>query len=292
MSLLSALQQPGKILLCDGAMGTQLYRRGLQLKTCPESWNLTHPDDVQAIGVEYIAAGSDIIETNTLGATRLKLTYYGLADQVIEINRKAAQLARHAAGNDHIVFASVGPTGEFIKPVGPRTETEIIGAFAEQIKALAEGGVDAFCIETQIALDEALAAVKAVTENSDLPAIVTMTFNKTPAGKFRTIMGASPEQMVEKLTAAGAAVLGSNCGQGPAQMLELCRLLRPMTDLPLMFQANAGLPVFENGEAAFKASPEEMADAAVLLRDGGANIIGGCCGTTPDHIKAMRKSLV
>jgi len=178
-----------------------------------------------------------------------------------------------------------------MKPAGPRIEAEIVSAFAEQIKALAEGGVDAICIETQIALDEALAALKAVKENSDLPAIVTLTFSKTPAGKFRTIMGASPEQMVEKLTKAGAAILGSNCGQGPAQMLELCHLLRPMTDLPLMFQANAGLPVFENGKAVFKASPEEMAEAAVLMRAAGANIIGGCCGTTPGHIKAMRKSL-
>jgi 5-methyltetrahydrofolate--homocysteine methyltransferase len=214
MSFLSDLRQPGNILLCDGAMGTQLYRRGLQLKTCPESWNLTHPDDVEAIGAEYIAAGCDIIETNTLGATRLKLALFGLADQVVEINRKSAQLARCAAGGNHYVFASVGPTGEFMRPVGPRTETEIVGAFAEQIKALEEGGVDAFCIETQIALDEALAAVKAVKENSDLPAIVTLTFSKTPAGKFRTIMGASLEQMVEKLAAAGADVLGSNCGQG------------------------------------------------------------------------------
>jgi 5-methyltetrahydrofolate--homocysteine methyltransferase len=282
----------GRTLLCDGAMGTQLHRRGLALKTCPESWNLSHPDDVQAISAEYIVAGCDIVETNTLGATRSRLAHYGLADQVVEINRKSARLARRAAGNDHYVFASVGPTGELMKPLGPRSEAEMIGIFAEQMKALAEEGVDAFCIETQIALEEALAAVKAAKENTDLPVAVTLTFNKTPAGIFRTVMGISPDRMVEKLTFAGADVIGSNCGQGPERMVELCRKFRWLTDLPLMFQANAGLPVMENGQTVFKATPQEMAEYAVQIRSAGANIIGGCCGTTPSHIKAMRERLL
>jgi 5-methyltetrahydrofolate--homocysteine methyltransferase len=281
----------GRFFLCDGAMGTQLHRLGLRMGECPELWNLSRPDDVKAVLAEYITAGSDIIETNTLGGTRPVLRHFGLADKVAEINRASAQLARSIAGNDRYVFASVGPTGEFIKSPGSSREAEGIEIFAEQMRALADGGADALCIETQIALDEALAAVKAAKDSTDLPVVVTFTFNKTPAGKFRTIMGVSPELMVEKLTAAGADVLGSNCGQGPERMLELCRILRSITDLPLMFQANAGLPVVENGQTVYRATPQEMADGAVQLRADGANIIGGCCGTTPSHIKAMRESL-
>lgn len=289
--MLNLLQQlkAGRVLLSDGATGTALQQRGLPPGVCMESWNETHSDDVQSVFTAYIAAGSDIIETNTFGGNPFKLAHYGLADKTEIFNRYGAEISRQAAGENHYVFGSVGPTGEFMQPLGTRSEAEMIAAFARQISALAQGGADAICIETQMALEEALAAVKAAKNHTNLPVAVTMAFDKTAAGDFRTVMGVSPEQMVDKLTAAGADVIGSNCGQGPARMVELCRKLRPLTDLPLMFQANAGLPVIENGQTVFKATPEEMAQGAVQLRAAGANIIGGCCGTTPEHIAAVRR---
>lgn len=280
----------GRILLCDGAMGTELHRRGLPQGRSPEKWNLSHPDEVRAVSASYVAAGSDIVETNTLGGSRLILSKHGLADRLIEINRRSAQLAREAAG-DRYVFGAVGPIGEFLSPLGPLDAAEAIDIMAEQMVALAEGGVDALCIETQVSLDEAVAAVKAAKERTNLPAIVTMTFRKTPKREFRSIMGDAPEQMVRRLTEAGADVLGSNCGQGPAEMLELCRKLRPLTGLALMIQSNAGLPTMENGGMVYKVSTEEMAALAVELAGAGAQIIGGCCGTTPSHIRAMRDAL-
>lgn len=280
-----------RILLSDGATGTELYRRGLPQGTCIEEWNLSHPDAVRSVSIDYLAAGSDIVETNTLGASRLMLARHGLAEQAAEINRRSARLAREAAGEDRIVFGSVGPTGDLLKPFGTRTETEMVAAFAEQMIALAEGGVDAICIETQISLDEALAALKAARENTELPVAVTMTFKKTPKGEFRTVMGDSPERMAERLGEAGASIIGSNCGQGPVEMLELCRALRPLTSLPLMIQSNAGLPTMQDGETVFKATAQEMAEVCIELARAGASIIGGCCGTAPPHIRAMREAL-
>ncbi len=281
----------GKIMLCDGAMGTELHGKGLAFGACPEGWNLSHPELVRDVCLEYIAAGSDIVETNTLGGTHFRLSHFGLANRVLDINRTSAELAKDAAGRDHYVFGSVGPTGQLMKPFGGRNESELIAAFSEQIESLVQGGIDAVCIETQISLDEALAATKAARQTTHVPVVVTMTFNKTAAGEFRTIMGESVGMVVERLSAAGVDVLGSNCGWGPDQMLELCQQFRPLTDLPLMFQPNAGLPSVKDGHTLFQASPTELADACTQLCRAGANIIGGCCGTTPNHIKSMRTVL-
>ena len=282
----------GKILLGDGAMGTSLHQIGLAPGECPESWNLSHPQQVQSVIAGYVEAGSDLVETNTFGGTRFKLERFGLADKVSQINRAAAEIARHAAGPDIYVAGSVGPTGVFMEPLGEVSEQAMYDAFAEQVAALARGGADAVCIETMTAREEALAALRAARELTNLPVIVTITFDKNPRGEYRTMMGVSPTQAAEELTAAGADIVGSNCGTGIIDMVAICREMRAVTDRPIMIQANAGLPVLEDGRTIFKETPAQMAQYVPQLLAAGANIIGGCCGTTPAHIAAIKEALL
>lgn len=280
--------QKGRILLSDGATGTALQQRGLPTGVCIEEWNRSHPTEVESVFAEYIAAGSDIIETNSFGGTRFKLAHYGLSEQAFELNRLAAEISRRAAGKDRYVFGSVGPSGEFMAPLGTRSEADMYETYKEQAMGLAAGGADAICIETMMALEEALVALRAAKENTPLPVVVTFTFDKTATGDFRTMMGVSIDQVAKELPAAGADIIGSNCGHGMEQMVEVCRRFRKATDVPLMIQANAGLPVIENGQTIFRATPAEMAAGAGELIHAGANIIGGCCGTNAAHIAAMR----
>ena len=275
-----------KILIADGAWGTELSRRGLPPGEPPEKWNLDRPDEVQAVPAAYVEAGADIILTNTFGGSRLKLEKVQLESRLAETNRRGAELSKQAAGGRALVFASVGPTGEFMAPLGTITEEEMIACFAEQVQALVEGGADGIVIETMTDLGEALAALKAAKASSSLPAVVSLAFGKGPAG-FATMMGVKPEQAAAALESAGADIVGANCGTGIDDIVEVVRLMRPATRLPIWAKPNAGLPELVKGKTVFRETPEEMAAHVPALVDAGASIVGGCCGTTPDHIRAL-----
>ncbi|KPK62293.1 MAG: hypothetical protein AMK73_06380, partial [Planctomycetes bacterium SM23_32] len=226
-----------KLLVADGAWGTELAKLGLPVGEAPEAWNSRHPDKVRSIASAYVEAGADIVLTNTFGGSRLKLARSGLAERTDELNRLGAALSREAAGGQALVFASVGPTGEFMEPVGTRTEPEMVACFAEQVKALCAGGADGIVIETMSDLNEARAALKAVRESCELPAVACMTFERGVRG-FATMMGVRPEQAAAELDAAGADAVGSNCGAGIEEMIEVIRLMRPATGRPLWAKPN------------------------------------------------------
>jgi 5-methyltetrahydrofolate--homocysteine methyltransferase len=280
----------GDILISDGAMGTYLQAKGLRPGECPEAWCVSHPEVVIGIHEAYIAAGADIIETNSFGGTCYKLEPYGLADKVRELNLAAVAPAKHASTGKVYVAASVGPTGRIVEDEGGDvTPQDLYNAFKEQVVALEEGGADALCIETMASLAEALQAIKAAKENTKLPVICTFTFEAGPRG-FRTMMGVTPERAAREAVATGADIVGANCGNGIVNMIEIARQTRAaLPNTPILIQANAGLPVLEGEKTVFKETPEFMASKVPELIQAGAQIIGGCCGTTPDHIAAMAR---
>ncbi len=281
--------QCGKVLVSDGAWGTFLQQKGMQPGECPELWCVDHRQSVLEIADSYIDAGADMIETDSFGGTSFKLEHYGLADRVFELNRAAASISRDAAGPDKYVIASMGPTGKMLV-MGDVTKEELYESFKKQALALARGGADAVCIETMSDIDEAVCAIKAVKENTDLEIICTFSFEKTVTNEYRTMMGVSPADMVAALVPAGADIIGTNCGNGMERMIEIVKEIRAAdANIPILVHANAGMPQLVEGVDTFPDTPEDMARMTPCLIAAGANIIGGCCGTTPAHIRAIKK---
>ena len=275
------------VLVSDGAWGTELARAGLGAGTAPELWNVERPQAVEAVARAYVEAGSQIILTNTFGGNRWKLDKSGLVARTAELNERGTAISKRAAGETALVFASIGPTGEFMAPLGTRGEEEFIACFAEQIEACVRGGADGLVIETMAALEEALAALRASREAAPgLPVVVSMTYSRGAKGPA-TMMGVGPARAAEALERAGADLVGSNCGSGTADMIEVVRHLRAKTSKPIWAKANAGAPKLVDGRTVFPETPEEMAGRVPELIRAGANVIGGCCGTTPAHIRAI-----
>ncbi len=280
-----------KVLVSDGAWGTFLHHKGLTAGECPEKWCIDHPKEVYEVAKSYADAGADMVETNSFGGSGFKLEHYGLANNVDQINQAAAKISVKAAGNEKWVIASIGPTGK-MTIMGDVTEQDLYNGFKEQAVALEKGGADAVCIETMSALDEATMAIKAAKENTKLEVIATFTFEKTVQGDYRTMMGVSPNEAALASIEAGADIIGTNCGNGFEGMIDIVREMRTVnSEVPILVHANAGLPQNVDGVDVFPETPEMMASLVPQIVDAGANIIGGCCGTTPAHISAIKESV-
>jgi 5-methyltetrahydrofolate--homocysteine methyltransferase len=277
-------------------MGTMLFSAGLGQGDPPEQWNLIHPDRVTAVHRAYLDAGAKILLTNTFGGNRFRLSLHGLENQTDELNRAAAGLARQASdslvshnGSNALVAGDIGPSGQVLLPYGTMTFEEAREGFAEQALALIEGGVDLIWIETMSDLKEVQAAVEAVRQiSSDIPIITTMTFDT----HGRTMMGVTPEKAVVELSSLGPVAVGGNCGNGPEEIITVVEKMRAVTsEAILVAKSNAGIPELIKGRTVYRATPEDMADYAVKAFQAGARIIGACCGSTPDHVRAIAKAL-
>ncbi len=280
-----------EIIISDGAIGSMILSRALPTAPCPESYNLSHKEVLKSIAEDYLNAGAEIVQTNTFGASPLKLKDYSLDDKTEEININAVEAVRDAVMDKAYVSGSCGPSGKILKPYGDTGSDEMEESFSRQIKALTGAGVDIICIETMTDINEALIAIKCAKEISpDIPVIATMTFDPTPRG-FYTIMGADIPAAAESLKEAGADIIGSNCGNGIENMIRIAEKFKEETDLPVIIQSNAGLPELKNGKIFYTETPDFMADKAAELAELDVAIIGGCCGTTPDHIRAVRNRI-
>ena len=281
----------GKILVSDGAWGTFLHQKGLKADECPELWNMHRPDDVLQIASSYVEAGADIILTNSFGASPIKLEGYGLEAQTQVLNRRAAEISKQAAADRALVMGSIGPTGKMVM-MGEVSPQEVFKGFIEQTMGLADGGVDGIVIETMTDPEEARIAIEAVKKASELDVACTFTFSKNQDGVYRTMMGSDVEAYLEMARLAGADIIGANCGNGTAGMIEIVRVIRSLDpDIPVLVHANAGLPIYQDGKTVFPESASEMASQMGELVAAGANIVGGCCGTTPEHIRQIVKLL-
>jgi 5-methyltetrahydrofolate--homocysteine methyltransferase len=278
-----------RLVVGDGAMGTQLMAGGLAPGECGELWNVTNPAVVEGALREYVEAGADFVLTNTFGANGVGLGRHGLANRIAEVNEAAVAVARRAAGGERLVVGGLGPTGELLAPFGTLTAEGATAAFAPQVAALAEAGVDAIICETFESSAELRAALTAAREGCDSPLIACMKFTPEASGRYRTIMGEGPEALVKTAHECRCSAVGTNCGQGIQTMARLVGQLRELTDLPIMVEPNAGLPKLIGGRTVYPESPDVFSRYLPNIYEAGARIIGGCCGTTADHIRAIRR---
>jgi 5-methyltetrahydrofolate--homocysteine methyltransferase len=284
-----------RVLLGDGAMGTQLMLAGLEQGNCGEEWNLTHPERVLAIQRRYVEAGSDCLLTNTFGGSRVMLNRHGKGDDAAAVNRAGVEIAREAfGGGPGFVIGDIGPFGGLLEPYGDFTEEEVGAAFREQAKALVDAGADAIIIETQTALEELRLGIEAAKDAGAPCVIGSMAYDVTLDGSnFRTMMGVDPERAAEFMAELGVDIVALNCGTG----MDMTRArmaverYRKTTDLPLMAQPNAGQPKLVNFKVVYDETPEQMAPGVIPLVEAGANIVGACCGSTPEHVRAFRAAL-
>ena len=274
-----------KILILDGATGTELQKRGMPSGVCPEVWCLDHPEVIQEIHRAYAEAGSDIVYTCTFGANRFKLGQYGI-ENVRKINKQMALLARAAVGGKTFIAGDIGPTGHFVEPFGDLEFERAVHAFKEQVRGLLEGGVDLLVIETMMDIQEARAALIAIRETTDLFAMVTMTYEKNG----RTLNGTDPVTALITLQSLGADAVGCNCSTGPDSMMPLITAMKPWARIPLLAKPNAGMPRLIGKQTVFDMSPKDFAAFGKLFVKAGVNLIGGCCGTTPAHIGALKRA--
>jgi 5-methyltetrahydrofolate--homocysteine methyltransferase len=289
---LQTLLASGQPVVADGGMGTMLFARGLVRGSAPELWNVTQPDHVRSVHREYIQAGAQIVLTNSFGGNRVRLAQHDLVPRAAELNTAAAQLARlEADAADHpvVVAGSMGPTGQMLVPLGELDVDEAVEIFAEQAQALVAGGVDVLWVETMSDLEEVRAAIAGCRRAApDMPVVATMTFDT----RGRTMMGVSPEKALEAISELGVLALGANCGNGPDELdaaINKMNVRQPGT--VLIAKANAGLPHVENGVSVYNATPDDMAAYAQQVRAHGARIVGACCGSNPNHIRAIAQAL-
>jgi 5-methyltetrahydrofolate--homocysteine methyltransferase len=279
-----------RLVLYDGGMGTMLFAAGLLDGESPEPWNWEKPEVVNAVYRAYYEAGSDVVQTNTFGGTPIKLSERDLQDRTYDANYLAAKALKAICPEGTYAAGDVGPIGKFLKPMGEYSVEEFDASFEAQMHGLRDGGVDFISIETMYSLQEALCALRAAKKVTDLPVVVGMTFDKNPRGFF-TLMGETVPQCLQALKDNGADIVGSNCTHGTPVFLELARLIRDTTDLPVIVQPNRGRPFLEKGEMGYKQTVDEFVEDIVRIASIGVNIIGGCCGTTPEFIGRMKTAL-
>ncbi len=280
----------GRVMVSDGATWTYLQQHGLESWQCAEEFNVTSGDVVRGMASAYFDAGAEMVLTNTFGGNRYSLAKYDLGDRVPELNREAARLAKAQAGPGRYVVGSVGPLGEFPLPLGRVHQDDMRAAYVEQVKALAEAGVDALLFETLRVMQEAVIAIEAAREHTDLPIMASMVFDRSADG-FVTIMGVTPARAMEELQKAGADVVGANCGNGVEDMVAVAREIRSAASAYTIIHSNAGIPSIKDADIVYPESPEFMAPQFAELARMGVSIVGGCCGTGPEHIRALATAL-